>query len=619
MAWQETPLTPDTRIDADTERELRLVAQARAGAGWALSALIARYQPAVVRYLVRLTGDPVQARALAERIFRRMERRIRGPHGGEYLRLWLLRACTEAGLDVLRHPAHPANKPMVGAPNPAGLLAERVHTSTQRLREELERIAERTDSTRRQVRQLIWSTAPQPALGPRRPRHRSQPLSDATEATPPHVDPDLDSLDPREAVRHRMMRVVLSELPYGDAQCLALHLIAGLNQAEVARALGIRPSAARHRIVVGLDRFTALYDRALEDLGISKEFGYGETAQSTEDSDSVAHLDDATAPFTPHAASGSGMPSSLAPERTELAEGAIPAPAYLPFTGDASSEESEESDNALWHAATATHPAPDVAATTDDIAQADTVEVRAATIPQESEDAASEEPAVSASSVRVLDAPPIGPVIDTVAIASTLTVLDDEQPPRDERDLAFEYSPEPWSPEVRADTDQRTAPGSKLADEGHTSIDTLAEPASLDLRSAPSEVAAPPVVEAAGEAITESASEPDAPEMVASPGGALAEEEVRVVPVRTQPDLASIPTAKNTVEGLTDHGPEGTSGIPSGQDNAHSLRVVRDLGEPAVVPIRSQQSTPLMTRGPRHTTDAIGVREVPVRSPSRRR
>src|SRR5215831_19945144 len=102
MAWQDVlPLTV-TRIDAEQEREMRLVVQARAGADWALAALVARYQPPVTRYLTRLTGDADIARALAEHIFLRMDRRLRGPHGGHQLRLWLLRACTEAGLEAVR-------------------------------------------------------------------------------------------------------------------------------------------------------------------------------------------------------------------------------------------------------------------------------------------------------------------------------------------------------------------------------------------------------------------------------------------------------------------------------------------------------------------------------------
>ncbi|HZC78001.1 MAG TPA: hypothetical protein VE258_09650, partial [Ktedonobacterales bacterium] len=101
MAWQDGFPLSASRMDAEQERELRLVAQARAGAEWALAALIARYQPPVTRYLTRLTGDPERSRVLAEAIFVRMARRLRGPQGGQHLRLWLLRACTEVGLDAL--------------------------------------------------------------------------------------------------------------------------------------------------------------------------------------------------------------------------------------------------------------------------------------------------------------------------------------------------------------------------------------------------------------------------------------------------------------------------------------------------------------------------------------
>src|SRR5260370_21143019 len=111
-------------MEAEQERELRLVAQARAGAEWALAALIARCQPPVTRYLTRLTGDPERSRMLAEAIFVRMARRLRGPQGGQHLRLWLLRACTEAGLDAPRQPRGRQTMPprLATAPPPARAL-----------------------------------------------------------------------------------------------------------------------------------------------------------------------------------------------------------------------------------------------------------------------------------------------------------------------------------------------------------------------------------------------------------------------------------------------------------------------------------------------------------------
>src|SRR5690348_2723211 len=263
MVWQDAFPGPVSHLDAEQEREQRLAAQARAGAEWALTALIARYQPPVTRYLTRLTGSAELAAAIAERVFVRMERRLRGPHGSQNLRLWLLRACTESGLDALRHP-----KP-AGIPRLAGLGA----------------LAQITGSTRRQVRQLIWSALPESARGAIRPDTgagpRTAPLdapesptasTAAASGTPNPIDSELDREDPRETLRYRIVRAVLAELPYGDAQCLALHLVAGLNQAEVARALGITPAAARRRIVQGLQLFSARYEAAVASLGLPREF-----------------------------------------------------------------------------------------------------------------------------------------------------------------------------------------------------------------------------------------------------------------------------------------------------------------------------------------------------------
>ncbi len=289
MAWQDMSPFPTPRMDAEEERELRLAAQARAGAEWALAALIARYQPAVVRYLARLTGDAPQSHTMAQQIFVRMERRVRGPHGGEHLRLWLLRAATETGLDVLRHPKRSQQSRLNAPPGPRGLLMDGLPGSaSDRLRAGLGKIAEITGSTRRQVRQLIWNSG-EPAAPAERPHeqtngthgaHRANGAMGAVKAAAEAVDPEIDTMTPREVLRHRLIRAVLAELPYGDAQCLALHLVAGLNQTEVAMALGIRPSAARHRIVQGLQMFAHRYDAAITSLGVPAEVAYADDGQS---------------------------------------------------------------------------------------------------------------------------------------------------------------------------------------------------------------------------------------------------------------------------------------------------------------------------------------------------
>ncbi len=268
MVWQDAfAANGGPNFDAEDERERRLAAQAKAGAEWALTALIARYQPTIVRYLTRLCGNQAQAQRIAERIFQRMERRLHGPHGGEHLRLWLLRASTEAGLDTLRRPKG-APMPRLGAGGMAGLLAEVSGKDAPAiLQQGLRRLRNVTRGASQQARPLIWSedTGAQ--------ANGANAQSAASES---HLDDDLDRLDPRDALRHRLVRVTLADMPYGDAQCLALHLVAGLNQAEVARALGITNSAARKRIVHGLAIFSERYTQAVQSLGLPPELGYGD-------------------------------------------------------------------------------------------------------------------------------------------------------------------------------------------------------------------------------------------------------------------------------------------------------------------------------------------------------
>lgn len=269
MVWQESfSPTGGPSFDSERERERRLASQARAGADWALTALVARYQPTVVRYLTRLTGNQDHASGMAEHIFQRMERRLHGPQGADNLRLWLLRASTEAGLDALRKP-NSAPIPRLAGAAVAGLLGQETTAGAPGfIQQSLRRLRKANHSTDRQARPLVWND----------PEHTYSPTQEEHSA---HVDEELDRLDPREALRHRLVRVTLAELPYGDAQCLALHLVAGLNQAEVAKALGITNSAARKRMVHGLALFSDRYTTAVQSLGLPAELGYGEAAVRT--------------------------------------------------------------------------------------------------------------------------------------------------------------------------------------------------------------------------------------------------------------------------------------------------------------------------------------------------
>jgi RNA polymerase sigma factor (sigma-70 family) len=244
------PLIPT--LDPEHEREQRLMSQARSGAIWALDALVARYQSTLTRYLTRLTGDKERAEALTEETLVRMERRLYIPRPVIDLRLWLLRAATDAGLDTLRRPSKQPPR-LTSASGPAGLLPDgRRATPTKRLRTTLGRLTQPRGARER----------------------RSHPRPSVTEGADEEQG-DSEPVNPREAFRRRLVRAVLAELPMEDARCVALHLVAGLNQAEVARTLAMPPSRARARIVEGLAIFGRQYKAALSTLGIPPELGYG--------------------------------------------------------------------------------------------------------------------------------------------------------------------------------------------------------------------------------------------------------------------------------------------------------------------------------------------------------
>jgi DNA-directed RNA polymerase specialized sigma24 family protein len=234
--------------DVDRDGETRLVEQVRAGADWALGALIARYQPLLVRYLARLTGYSEGLAPLVEEIFVRMERRIQGPRGGDHLRLWLLRAATDDGLDVLRHPfvRRGLRLPTMRV---AGLIAGPGATSSP--------------STTRSLRNVS--------------SHQTRPLAFAQRSlgSAETLTLEVEPVDPKDVLRHRLTRSVLAELPLEDSRAMALHLVAALNTLEVANALGLAPTVARARVVAGLRDFGARYERLISAMGIPRDLAYG--------------------------------------------------------------------------------------------------------------------------------------------------------------------------------------------------------------------------------------------------------------------------------------------------------------------------------------------------------
>jgi DNA-directed RNA polymerase specialized sigma24 family protein len=332
MIWRDRFSTEGGEIDVDRERELRLVAQARAGAAWAVSALVARYQPPVVRYLVRLTGDPTRARELAESIFVRMAKRVRGPHGGEHLRLWLLRAATDAGLDVLRHPDRAQPARLAAPAGPAGLLAGRGGGRSGRGR------APNASRPAPRTQQFIWQAPESPTPDGR--------AADGLEAA------EWQHLSPREALRHRLVRAVLAELPYGDAQCLALHLVAGLNQSEVAAAVGLAAPVARRRVVQGLQLFGRRYEAAAASLGLPPEFSAPAASDAATPDEALMPWQDvpdtlvASAEPEPAAAPPASLvpPASAAAPIDAAPAGALPIPASALATSEDEAPPLEVSD-----------------------------------------------------------------------------------------------------------------------------------------------------------------------------------------------------------------------------------------------------------------------------------
>lgn len=93
---------PHIQIDLDSVTEARLVAQALGGSEAAFEQIVRRHQRAVLRLLVRLTGDTGLAEDLAQETFVKAFRSLGAFDTARRLSSWLLRIAHNAGIDALR-------------------------------------------------------------------------------------------------------------------------------------------------------------------------------------------------------------------------------------------------------------------------------------------------------------------------------------------------------------------------------------------------------------------------------------------------------------------------------------------------------------------------------------
>lgn len=93
---------PHIQIDLDSVTEARLVAQAVGGSEAAFEQIVRRHQRAVLRLLVRLTGDTGLAEDLAQETFVKAFRSLGAFDTARRLSSWLLRIAHNAGIDALR-------------------------------------------------------------------------------------------------------------------------------------------------------------------------------------------------------------------------------------------------------------------------------------------------------------------------------------------------------------------------------------------------------------------------------------------------------------------------------------------------------------------------------------
>lgn len=224
VTWRQHSGNFENPINPEYEQEARLVEQARAGSERAFSALLARYQQPVFRLIFYLVGEEEDARDLARIALKHALLHMPRVPSGFSIRPWLLRVAVLVALDAVRERSE----------SPQQLLQSMQLPTPQQTPKIVD--ADPTMDDTMVLGVAVRHLAQNPANA----------IADAWDALP-------------IAIERELIRRLLSGLPEGDAELLALGVVGQVPTRDLAALAGTSQRSIRRRIARALILFQGRY------------------------------------------------------------------------------------------------------------------------------------------------------------------------------------------------------------------------------------------------------------------------------------------------------------------------------------------------------------------------
>nr|MBA3825136.1 hypothetical protein [Ktedonobacterales bacterium] len=225
MTWRQYAGNFDNPINPEYEQEARLVEQSRAGSERAFSALLARYQQPVFRLIFYLVGDDEEARDLTRIAIKNALLHMPSVPAGFSIRPWLLRVAVLVALDAVRERSETPQQLLASLQLPAPAAPPRIVDADPSDTDTMELGITRMETL---------ANRPETAI------------ADAWDTLPVDVE--------RELIRR-----LLSGLPEGDAELLALGVVGQIPTRDLAALAGTSQRSIRRRIARALILFQSRY------------------------------------------------------------------------------------------------------------------------------------------------------------------------------------------------------------------------------------------------------------------------------------------------------------------------------------------------------------------------
>lgn len=224
VTWRQHSGNFENPINPEYEQEARLVEQARAGSERAFSALLARYQQPVFRLIFYLVGEEDDARDLARIALKHALLHMPRVPSGFSIRPWLLRVAVLVALDAVRERSESPQQLLETLQLPAPPQTPKIVDADPTM-----------DDT------MVLGVAVRHLA-----QHPANAIADAWDSLPIEIE--------RELIRR-----LLSGLPEGDAELLALGVVGQVPTRDLAALAGTSQRSIRRRIARALILFQSRY------------------------------------------------------------------------------------------------------------------------------------------------------------------------------------------------------------------------------------------------------------------------------------------------------------------------------------------------------------------------